>query len=301
MAEQNLIKKADLVRVREVDFTLMFNESIRKLIEALGVTRKIAKSAGTVLKTYKAIGTLETGVVSEGETIPLSKYETQAVTYKEITLKKWRKATTAEAIVDRGYDQAVDMTTDRMLKDVQKGVRTDFFTFLATGTGTASGADFQKCLANIWGQLQVLFEDDEVSTVYFVNPLDIADYLGKANITIQTAFGMSYVEDFLGLGTVFMNSSVPQGKIYATAQDNIVLYYIPVNGADLGEAFAFASDETGYIGIHEEPDYSNMTASDTVVSGIELFAERLDGVVVGTIGGNANQGETTDTDNGEGA
>ena len=28
-----------------------------------------------------------------------------------------------------------------------------------------------------------------------------------------------------------------------------------------------------------------MTASDTVVSGIVLFAERLDGVVVGTIAG----------------
>ncbi len=63
-----------------------------------------------------------------------------------------------------------------------------------------------------------------------------------------------------------------------------MLYYIPVNGADLGEAFAFTSDASGYIGIHEEPDYSNMTASDTVVNGMELFAERLDGVVVGTIG-----------------
>ena len=39
----------------------------------------------------------------------------------------------------------------------------------------------------------------------------------------------------------------------------------------------------GYIGIHEEPDYTNMTASDTVINGMTLFAERLDGVVVGTI------------------
>ena len=94
---------------------------------------------------------------------------------------------------------------------------------------------------------------------------------------------MTYVEDFLGLGTVIINSSVPQGKLYATAKNNIVLYYIPVNGADLNEAFAFTSDNTGYIGIHETPDYTNMTASDTVVSGMELFAEMIDGVVVGTI------------------
>lgn len=287
MAEANLIKKADLARAREIEFTYNFSEGVRKLMEALGVTRKIAKQAGTVLKAYKAVGTLESGAVGEGETIPLSKYATEPVNFGEITLKKWRKATSAEAITERGYDQAVEMTTDRMLRDVQKAIRADLFEFLATGTGTASGEDMQSALAQAWGQLQVKYEDDAIQAVYFVNPLDIADYLGAAQITTQTAFGMTYVEDFLGLGTVIMNASVPKGKIYATAKENIVLYYIPVNGADLGEAFSFTSDETGYIGIHEEPDYTNMTASDTVINGMVFFAERIDGVVVGTIGAGA--------------
>ena len=286
-AEANLIKKADLARAREIEFTYNFSEGVRKLMEALGVTRKIAKQAGTVLKAYKATGTLENGAVAEGDTIPLSKYETEPVSFGEITLKKWRKATSAEAIVERGYDQAVEMTTDRMLRDVQKAIRTDLFGFLATGTGSAEGVDLQSALAQAWGQLQVKYEDDAIQAVYFVNPLDIADYLGAAQITTQTAFGMTYVEDFLGLGTVIMNASVPKGKIYATAKENIVLYYIPVNGADLGEAFDFTSDETGYIGIHETPDYTNMTASDTVVNGMVFFAERIDGVVVGTIGAGA--------------
>lgn len=282
-AEENLIKKADLVRAREVEFVNIFSENIKKLIEALGVTRKIPKQAGYTLKSYKATGTLENGEVAEGETIPLSKYQTVAVNYKEITLKKWRKATSAEAIISGGYDQAVQMTTDRMLLDVQKGIRGDFFTFLATGTGTATGVGFQAALAQAWGQLQVKFEDDSIEAVYFMNPLDVADYLAKAQITLQTAFGMIYVENFLGLGTVIFDSKVPKGTIYATAKDNIVLYYIPVNGADLGEAFDFTSDQTGLIGIHETPDYSNMTASDTVVSGIVLFAERLDGIIKSTI------------------
>lgn len=285
MAEANLIKKADLARAREIEFTYNFAENVRKLMEALGVTRKIAKQAGTVLKAYRATGTLEDGEVAEGDTIPLSKYATEAVNFGEITLKKWRKATSAEAIVERGYDQAVEMTTDRMLRDVQKAIRADLFTFLSTGTGEATGADFQAVLAQAWGQLQVKYEDDAIEAVYFVNPLDIADYLAEASISTQTAFGMTYVEDFLGLGTVVMNASVPKGKIYATAKENIVLYYIPVNGADLGEAFDFTTDETGFIGIHETPDYSNMTASDTVVNGMVFFAERIDGVVVGTIGG----------------
>lgn len=284
-AENNLIKEADLARVREVEFAELFGYSVKKLVESLGVTRKIAKQAGTVLKSYKATGTLESGAVAEGETIPLSKYKTVAVPYKEITLNKWRKATSAEAIIDRGYDQAVTATTDEMLRDVQKGIRKNFFDFLATGTGAASGTTFQAAIAQAWGQLQVLFEDDEVSTVYFINPLDVADYLATAKVSTQTTFGMTYIENFLGLGTVFLNSSVPKGKVYATAQSNIVLYYIDVSGADLSEAFTLTTDETGFIGIHEEPDYSNMTASDTVVSGIELFAERLDGVVVAAISG----------------
>ena len=285
MADANLIKSADLAKVREVEFTYTFGESIKKLMEALGVTRKVAKQAGTVLKAYKATGTLQNGEVAEGEIIPLSKYVTEPVAFDEITLKKWRKATSAEAIIEKGYSQAVTMTTDAMLKDVQKAVRKNFFDFLATGTGVASGATFQATLAQAWGQLQVLFEDDEIRALYFMNPLDVADYLASANISLQNAFGMTYVKDFLGLGTVIFNSSVPQGKIYATAADNIVLYYIAVNGADLGEAFNFTSDATGLIGIHETPDYTNMTASDTVVSGLVLFAERLDGIVVGTITG----------------
>lgn len=286
-AETNLIKSEDLARAREIDFTYRFSESIKKLMEALGVTRKIPKQAGTVLKAYKATGTLQDGNVAEGDLIPLSKYITEPVSFDEITLKKWRKATSAEAIVEKGYNQAVVMTTDAMLKDVQKGIRSSFFTFLGTGTGEATGETFQATLAQAWGQLQVLFEDDDIQSVYFMNPLDVADYLATANISLQTAFGMTYVENFLGLGTVIFNSSVPKGKIYATAKDNLVLYYIPVNGADLNEAFSFTSDQTGLIGIHEAPDYTNMTASDTVVSGIVLFAERLDGVVVGTIGGAA--------------
>ena len=76
-------------------------------------------------------------------------------------------------------------------------------------------------------------------------------------------------------------------KYYATAKENLILYYIPVNGADLDEAFSFTSDKTGYIGIHELPDYDNMTAKTVVINGMTLMAERIDGVVVGTIGAGA--------------
>lgn len=283
-AEQNLIKKADLAKAREIDFVYRFNDSIRKLIEALGVTRKIEKTEGATLKAYKATGTLEDGTVAEGDLIPLSHYKTEPVSFKEITLKKWRKATSAEAIIERGYDQAHNQTLDAMIKDVQKGIKKEFFDFLATGTGTASGDTFQAAIAQTWGKLQVLFEDTDVEAVYFMNQEDVADYLSTANISLQSAFGMTYVENFIGLGTVIFNSNVPKGTIYGTAKDNVILYYIPTNGAGLSNAFEFTSDQTGYIGIHENAVYNNMTDEDIVISGLTLFAERLDGIVVGTIG-----------------
>ncbi len=287
MADENIIVTEDLARVREIEFVSAFAGSITKLMEAIGVARKIPKQAGAVLKAYKATGTLGSGEVAEGETIPLSPYQTQAVDFGEITLKKWRKAASAEAIIERGYDQAVDMITDEMLKDVQKSIRKDFFAFLATGTGKAQGDTFQAALAQAWGKLQEAFDDDGVACVYFMNPLDVADYLATAPISIQTAFGLSYVENFMGLGTVILNSSVPKKTIYATAKDNLVLYYVPVGGGDLNEAFDFTADDTGYIGIHEQADYTNMTATDTVVCGMRMLAERVDGIVTATIGAGA--------------
>lgn len=287
MAETNTIMQADVARVRMIDFNLQFTGSLRKFIEALGVTRKIAVQEGAALKQLKVTGTLESGNVAEGELIPLSKYETDEVAVGEVKLNKWRKGTSAEAILKGGYDQAVGATTDKMLKDIQKGIRKSLFDFMATGTGKASGATLQPALANAWGKLAVLFEDDAVETVYFLNPLDVADYLGTATIDMQTVFGMNYVENFLGLGTVFFNSSVPKGKFYATAKENIVTYFINIASGEIGGAFDLTADETGYIGINEYPDKDTARVIDLVMSGVTFFPERADGIVVGTIGAGA--------------
>lgn len=285
MAENNTIMQADLARVRVADFNLQFTGNLQKLTEALGVTRKIAVQEGAALKMLKVTGTLESGNVAEGEIIPLSKYETEEVAVGEVKLNKWRKGTTAEAILKGGYDQAVGATTDKMVKDIQKGIRGDLFTFMATGTGSASGATLQAALANGWGKLAVLFEDDAVETVYFLNPMDVADYLGTAQVEMQTLFGMNYIKNFLGLGDVFLNSNVPAGKYYATAKENIVLYYVNVASGDIKAAFGLTADETGYIGINEYADKDTARVIDLVLSGVTFFPERQDGIVVGTIAG----------------
>lgn len=299
--DSNTVKGEDLAKVRDVDFTLRFEKDLRTLMAMLGVTRKVEKKAGEVLKVYKVTGTLEAGTVAEGEVIPLSKYKTTYESIGEATLKKWRKVTTAEAISDKGYGQAVNDTNNKMLKDIQKGIRTDFVTFLGTGTGSAQGTGLQAAMAQVWGQMQVLFEDTSIETVYFVNPLDVADYLGTAQITTQTAFGMSYIENFLGMGNAILASDVPKGKIYSTAAENIVLYYIPVTSSDLAQAFDLTADATGLIGIHTAPTYNNLSAETVAASGVGLFAEKLDGVVVGTINAAAAAANITEEDDGTGA
>lgn len=287
-AETNVIKKAQMAKVRELDFATLFGENVQSLLKMLGVTRKIPVTAGTALKVLKVTGTLQSGIVGEGEIIPLSQYSTTYETVAEATLQKWRKATTAEAILKGGYDQAVNETDKKLILDIQKGIRSQFVTFLATGTATASGTGLQAALANAWGKMQVLFEDDAVQMVTFINPMDVSDYLGKANITVQTAFGLNYVENFLGLGTVIMTGAITQGTFYSTAAENIVAYYINVSEANgLGDAFDFTTDaETGFIGIHEDGNYTRMQEETVAIAGVTLFAERLDGVIKGTISSN---------------
>lgn len=280
---ENTTTAADLAKVRDVDFAERFSTGIETLIKMLGVTRKIEKKAGEVLKVYKVDGTLQDGTVAEGEVIPLSKFNTTYEPIGEAVLSKWRKETTIEAISEKGYGQAVNDTNNKMLRLIQNGIRNKFITFLGTGTGAATGVGLQATLAQNWGQMQVLFEDTAVEVVHFINPLDIADYLAAAQISTQTAFGFTYVQNFLGMGTVILAADVPKGKIYSTAAENIVCYYINVAGSDVAQAFNLTSDATGLVGIHTGAVYDNLTAETVAACGVGLFAEKIDGIVVGTI------------------
>ena len=286
-AETNLITRNQMAKVREIDFVEQFtHSSLAKLIEVLGVTRKIPMIEGTTMYVYKTTGTLQSGVVDEGDIIPLSQYQTEKTPVGTIALNKWRKAVSAEAIMKSGYNAAVGETDRALLGDVQKGVRGKFFDFINSGvvsTTSATGAGLQAALASAWGQLQVKFEDDTAQAVYFVNPLDLSDYLGKANITVQTAFGMNYIEDFLGLGTVIMSSRITKGTFVATAKENFIMYYLTMSG-DVANSFDLTADELGLIGI--KSGYQNEERAQIeslVMSGISLMVEYAEGVVKGTI------------------
>lgn len=300
--EVNLITSDLMAKAREVDFVTRFSDGILgKLLEALGVTRKIPMQEGTTLYTYTTEGALNANTsVDEGAVIPLSKYERKKTAAGQITLRKVRKATSAEAIVRSGYDEAVRRTDEGMLNDLQKLIRDDFFTFLtgivrpASGTEgqsgyvpavgvSVSGDTLQAVLAQSWAQLQVLFENDAIEAVHFINPLTVADYLSTATITTQTAFGMRYIEDFLGMGTVILTSQIPKDEIYSTAKENLILYYLAMNG-DVARSFNLTTDESGYIGIHTSQTDNRAQIETLMMTGISFLVEYTGGVVKGTVG-----------------
>lgn len=308
-AETNVITTQQMKRAREIDFNNRFTHAnLDKLTEALGVTRKIPMIDGTTLYNYKTTGTLQSGAVPEGEIIPLSQYERVKTAVGEITLKKWRKAATAEAILKSGYNEAVVETDNKLLSDVQNGIKSDFFTYLGTivvegqaasGTVgqegykpaveavgvTVTGTTLQEVLAKTWGNLQVLFEDDSAEIVHFVHPLTVADYLASANITTQTAFGMTYIEDFLGMGTVILNSRIAANTVISTAKENLIMYYVPVTSEAMS-AFDMSADATGYIGITSGYKTEERAQIESMVmSGIQFLVEYADGVVSGTVTG----------------
>ena len=287
MAQENAITTEQMKKAREVDFVEKFvHDGLKNLLKALGITRMIAKNEGDELYVYTTTGTLEDGNVAEGEVIPLSQFERVKTKIGELTLKKWRKATTAEAIVKSGKNEAIIETDKKMLKEAQKGVRTNFFAYLngtISGSVAATGVGLQAALADAWGKLQVAFEDDAVEPVYFLNPLDVSAYLGNAQISTQTLFGMKYIENFLELGTVFLSSKVTKGTFVATAKENLIVYYVNMAG-DLADSFKLTADETGLIGFKSgEINNERAQIESLMMSGIQLLVEYAGGVVKGTI------------------
>ncbi|MGM9909660.1 MAG: hypothetical protein ACI31O_07500 [Limosilactobacillus vaginalis] len=282
MATENITTSTDLI-AQSIDFTEQFTGSISTLLQALNVTRMQPMAVGSQIKIYKSEVTKANGNVAEGEVIPLSKVTRKLADTKELAYKKYRKQTTAEAIQSAGFNAAVNDTDSKLLRSIQGDIKKDFFDFVQTGTTKTSGDTFQKAIAQALGQLAIKWEDDDVQSVLFANPLDFYTYLGDSNITTQTAFGLTYIQNYLGFNTIILTGAVKQGTIAATASQNLNYAYAALNG-NLNQAFNLTTDETGLIGVVHNSVTENASYETMALTSGVLFPERLDGIIVATIG-----------------
>ena len=230
---------------------------------------------------------VKSGVVAEGEPIPASNIKRQLDQTIELPLNKYRRVTSAEAIQLRGRDHAINEADAQLIGTIQNGIRSDLIASVATTTAAAkNGKTLQAAMANLWATLTAKFEgydgfDTDAANpfVFFVNPLDVADYLGTATVTTQNAGGITYLKDFLGLGTAITSSKVRAGSLFGTAAMNLNLAYVPANGSDLASTFGLTSDATGFVGITHNIDTKTATCDTLVMSGVKIFPEITDGVV----------------------
>lgn len=282
-AETNMTAAADLNPEISVDFVSKITGNIQELQKVLGIAEMEPMASGTAIKIYKMEQVNTPDQVGEGETIALTKIQRTLVKTIELTLEKFRRNTSAEAIQKVGREMAINQADEKLVKGIQRGIKKDFYDVLLTGTGKATGTTLQSVLANVWGALQKFHEDEEVTPVYFVSPDDVAEYLGNAQVTMQNAFGMSYIEDFLGLGTVIVTPRLAKNKVIGTAKENMHGAYIPANSGDVARTFGLTSDTTGLVGMKHSTDDSNATVNTLAMCGVKFYPELLDGVIVGTI------------------
>lgn len=289
MAKANLTVTTDItVRAREVDFVTRFTRNWDSLREILGIMRPIKKSPGTTLTSYEATLTLQNGAIGEGEEIPYSKAEVHPVAYGDVTLEKYAKAVSIEAVNKYGAQVAVQKTDEAFLNELQGNVLDRFYTFLQTGALTSIEPTFQMAVAMAIGRVKDKFKKmrkDSTSVVLFVNTLDAYAYLGAANLTVQSAFGMEYVENFMGADVMIMSSEIGRNIVIATPTENVDLYYVDPGDSEFKQlGLDYTVDgETNLIGFHANGNYNTAVGESFALMGMTLWAEFLDAIAVAVV------------------
>lgn len=289
------------VTAREVDFVTRFNDNWDALRKIFGIMRPIRKAPGTQLISYTASVELEDGDVGPGHVIPYSKATITKASKDNLTIKKYAKAVPIEDVDKYGAEIAVEKSDDAFLTKLQNVVLGDFYDFLKTGTLTVTSDGWQMALAKAQGEVLNKFaamQKDVTSVVGFANILDAYDYLGTAEITVQTQFGLNYIENFLGYSTLFLLPAnfIPRNTVIATPVENIDLYYIDPGDSEfarLGLNYT-TQGETNLIGFHAQGNYNTAVGETYAIMGMKLWAEYLDGIAVVTVGSSSGVSAQSD-------
>lgn len=294
-APTNMTGQAQIqVRAREIDFVTSFGKNMQALLDIMGITRMIKKTNGTVLKVKKVSGTLQSGDVAEGDEIPLSQYKVEERDFDTIKIEKYRKGVSLEAIAEKGYDAAVDQTDAEFKSDLQNKILDKFYGQLKMGSLVGHESTWQMAIAMAIGRVKDKFEKMKrtaTGTAVWVNTLDVYKYVGAADITMQTAFGMNYIKNFLGADICFISSQIPENTVIATPLNNLVAYYVdPADSEFVKAGLAYTVDsETGFIGFHAQGTYERAISDMFAIMGVRLFAEYMDAIAYIAVGSSDTQ------------
>ena len=273
------------VTAREIDFVSRFGQNWDALRDLFGIMNPIKKAPGTKLTAVTASVTLESGEVDPGEVIPYSKVTTVEAAYADVEIRKYAKAVPIEDVSKYGARVAVQKSDEAFLNSLQSEVLSDFYTFLNTGSLTGTASTWQMALALAKGKVVDKFQKMRktvTDVVGFANVLDFYGYLGAADITVQTAFGLTYVQNFMGYSTLFLLSDpdVAPGVVLACPVENIDLYYIDPGDSEFRELGLdyTVQGETNLIGFHANGNYATAVGESYALMGMKLWAEYLDGI-----------------------
>lgn len=300
-APTNMTGQAQIqTRAREIDFVTSFSKNMQALLDVLGITRMIRKENGSKLSVKTASGKLQSGDVAEGDEIPLSQYEVTETVYDTLKIEKYRKAVSLEAISEKGYDVAVQMTDDEFKSDLQNAVTDRFYKQLKKGSLVGHETTWQMAVAMAIGKVIDKFQKmhrTATDVALWVNTLDLYKYLGGASVTIQSAFGFKYIENFMGARVTFISSEIPENTVIATPLNNIVAYYVDPADSEFARAgLAYTTDgQTGFIGFHAQGNYDRAISDMFAIMGVRLFCEYLDAIAYIAVGSTDTQtlGELT--------
>lgn len=263
--------------------TNKFGDSLRGLLDVLGVHRQFPMRVGDRIQVYKTVATIDGAPVEKGDIIPLTEVKVEPAEAKELKYEKARKAVSFEDVQKYGIERAITMTDAKLIKEVQKKIKAGIFANIKEAQKTAEGVGLKGALAQGWGNVQTIFEDEGAEVVAFINPLDVADYLENASVTMQKEFGLNYLTNFLGADVAIVTSQIEKGTAYVTAVENLIFGYADLQNGEAAREFDLITDETGIVGIRREQTGDRLTSETTVVASGVLTAERLDGIVKVTI------------------
>lgn len=241
---------------------------------------------GDYYVAYASMGESSGEDYVEGDRIARTRYTLKKEFYDEMPWHPYAIESTAQAILKGGFQNTVFRTDQKAWQQLRALIVDDLMDALAAGTGSAAPE------SGTWGLQEMLAYGDATlgdtmetngdpggSLVHFVNRMDAAAYLAQANITTQEAFGLTYLQSFLGAENVILTNKVQKGTCIVTPVENIHVY-----GCDYGALGAaglnYTPSEGGLAGIWHSASHDYASVTTFFVKSMLMIPEVKDYIVV---------------------